>query len=342
MTEIQFGPIDTLLLFGGGRVLRHVARTHRDSFTVRVFTSPRLIDEELEGIPLRRFLKENGVDYEVTSEIAASESLGGLLGLGRFLGLSFGAPWIFTGSFIARFKGSLLNLHSRDLPRNRGGGGPSWAIMNDDRAAANLLHMIAPGIDAGDIVKRRYFTFPAECQVPFDFFEHSAALDNEFLDEFLAEVKANQNFQRIPQNEEESVYFPRLHTPTHGFIDWDWATGDIVQFVRAFDSPYPGASTYWKGTRVTVRGAEASHEHTRFHPFMAGLVYRKIDGRIFVASSPDGVSFASVTDEHGADVAHQIRAGDRLVTPRNDLETAKSFHPVYTPDGLKKISEPSG
>ena len=48
----------------------------------------------------------------------------------------------------------------------------------------------------------------------------------------------------IKQNEGSSVYMPRLHTLTNGFINWDWSSKEIGLFIRAFDDPHEGASTF--------------------------------------------------------------------------------------------------
>jgi methionyl-tRNA formyltransferase len=208
--------------------------------------------------------------------------------------------------------------------------------MNDDRKAANVLHMIDAGIDSGDIVKRKYFIFPQSCKIPIDYDEYTAVLDKKFMEEFLGEVKAGKSFKRISQKEEESTYFPRLHTKSQGFINWDWCTDDIVKFIRAFDDPYPGASCYWKEKRIFLKKCEAVKEHVAFHPFIAGLVYRKLSGKLFIASKPDGIIIHDAKDENGESVLEKIRIGDRLFTPNEDLEKAKRFHPIYTPDGLKK------
>jgi methionyl-tRNA formyltransferase len=338
MASINCGKIKKIILFGGGRVLRHLAKKYKQEFEIFVFTSSRLIDEKLQDISFRDFLEENKIKYFVTGDITNDPDIKKIIcedGQGC-LGLSFGAPWIFKEEFINLFKGKLFNLHSRDLPRNRGGGGASWGIMNDDRKAANVLHMIDAGIDTGDIVKRKYFTFPESCKVPFDYDEYTAETDKKFMEEFISEVKQGKSFERITQKEEESTYFPRLHTATQGIINWDWESLDIVRFIDAFDDPYIGASTYWKDKKVFLKKCELKDEAVGFHPFMSGLVYRVFGGRIFVASKPKGIAISDVKDENGVSVIDKIKIGDRFVTPQEELEKAKKYHPVYTPEGLKQ------
>ena len=69
--KIKFGKIDTIVVFGGGRVLRHLAQkiSKEKKYEIYVVTSKRLIIEKLNGISLADFLKRLGVKCIVTSDI---------------------------------------------------------------------------------------------------------------------------------------------------------------------------------------------------------------------------------------------------------------------------------
>ncbi len=336
--KIKFGKIDTIVLFGGGRVLRHLAQkiSKEKKYEIYVVTSKRLIIEKLNGISLADFLKRLGVKCIVTSDITNNKLVRDII-TEFTIGFSFGAPWIFKQEFIDLFGGNrLLNLHSRDLPRNRGAGGASWNILNDDKEAANLIHIVDSGLDTGDIIKRQHFKFPKNCKLPFDFDEYTAQTDKQFMEGFLKDIDAHKEFTLIPQDELKSTYFPRLHTPIHGFINWEWKKDEIIRFICAFDDPYPGASTFWKGKRIFLKKVEPTKDPDTFHPFMGGIIYRKTKNGVFVAAKGGGIWIKDARDEEGKLIIDAMRAGQRLFTPHSNLDHAKNFVAVYTPDGLKK------
>lgn len=133
----------------------------------------------------------------------------------------------------------------------------------------------------------------------------------------------------------KSSYFPRLHTRTHGYIDWSWDTDEIESFICAFDDPYDGASTFIEGRRVFLKSVRRDKGERGFHSFMSGLVYRKERGKIFVATKRGGIVISKVLNARGIDVLQEIELGQRLYTPYSYLEQARQFVAVYNARGLR-------
>lgn len=341
MKKLYFDNVKTYILFGGGRVLRYLALKLRENeFKIFVFTSDRLVEKTVDGVPLEDFLEQNNIEYEVTANINSNKTIKNLATCDS-LGISFGAPWIFKKELIDLFNSRLLNSHARNLPRNRGGGGFSWLILNNERESSSLLHIIDTGIDSGDIIKRKDYTFPDSCKIPIDYESYAFEMDRLFFDEFVDDIINKRTFNLVKQNSNESTYFPRLHSLTQGLIDWELDRDDIIRFIRAFDDPYCGALTYLKDKRVFLKKCEAAVEGDRFHPFLSGLVYRKIDSGVFIVTKTGGIVVSEVIDEDGNLMIDEIREGQRLFTPALDLEKAKTFHPVYTSKGLKQKNNDS-
>jgi len=335
MEKTVFGRPKNVLLFGGGRVLRHLAlRLGEKGIDVFVFSSKRLLEEEHDGMKLQQFLEKNRIGFESTRDINSSEKAKALAK--SSVGISFGAPWIFKKEFLEMFGNRILNSHSMDLPRNRGGGGFSWMILNSDRKSSSLLHIIDGGIDTGPIVKRADFVFPKNCKIPKDFEEVKFKADKKFFDEFVEELAAGKEFSLEKQDEDRSSYFPRLHSMTQGFIDWAWGKEEIERFIDAFDEPYCGASTWLNGERVFLKGCSGTNNNDTGHPFLAGIVYRKRNGKIFIGCRNGGIAIGKALNEKGESVFEKVRLGDRFFTPRESLENAMLFRPIYGPDGLKE------
>ena len=235
------------ILFGGGPLLlEFVKRLKKKGLPVFVVTSERHANESVASgenvMSFRDALEKEKIDYIVTVDINTERVIKKGI-TSETLGMSFGAAWIFRKSFISRFNGRLINAHGTRLPMDRGGGGFSWRIMRGDRKGCSLLHLVDAGIDTGNIVRRKEYTFPASCRVPKDYFVYSISRDLAFLDKFVEDVQAGRAFKVIRQDESKSIYWPRLATKIHGYIDWNWARRDVEGFICAFDDPYDGAIT---------------------------------------------------------------------------------------------------
>lgn len=177
MAKYSFGPFNRVLLIGGGKLLFRLAVWAKESgFRVSVITAPRhameFVDEA--GLnPLSTALADAGIDTAVVDNIDSVEAREAVGNLKETFALSFGAAWIFKKSTIDNvFQGKLFNLHGTRLPQNRGGGGFSWQVMMGNRFGFCMVHVVAEGIDTGDIVSYEEFIYPPSCRIPADFFSY--------------------------------------------------------------------------------------------------------------------------------------------------------------------------
>lgn len=334
---MRFGKIDNFILFGGSqRLINFITIAKNLGFKkILVFSAPRLLSSRLSGydMSLESCLKLKKIKYfsiEDINRFNIDKYIDG-----KTLGISFGAPWIFSNNFIRKFRGRLLNGHGTRLPKNRGGGGFSWQIMCGEKEGCHLFHLINEGIDTGDKIFFREFTFPKKCRIPQDYQDFFVSRETAFFRNFLKKIKSNYDFKQTAQEEKLSTYFPRLSSINHGFIDWSWKAQEIERFICAFDFPYSGASTFLDGRKVFLRGARKSKKEGYFHPFLRGLVYRKNKNFLFVAVSDGAILINQVYDEKGNDLLPVVKVGHRFVTPNNFLDKALLFRAVYDARGLK-------
>ncbi|MES2353798.1 MAG: hypothetical protein V4568_05200 [Pseudomonadota bacterium] len=339
MTAITIGPCKRLLLLGGGELALQAATWAMEQrYDVEVITAPRHAEEIIgfSGKTFAQLLNEKKLRCCVVTNIeseAAREAIGDC---GETFAVSLGAAWIFRERFINEvFKGKLFNLHGSRLPQNRGGGGFSWQIMMGNCIGMCLLHLIDGGVDTGDIVAYREFVYPARCRTPKDYMDVYVEKNLEFLKGFVTELFAKeQRYKQLAQPEYLSTYWPRLHTPTHGWIDWSLPITQLERLICAFDDPYAGAITHLNGRPVHLKAAQPNFHDGAFHPFQAGVVYRKNDNWLCIAANGGALIVEQANDDDGKSILAEIKAGDRLCTPADKLH-ASAERVFYNPNGLK-------
>lgn len=245
------------------------------------------------------------------------------------LALSLGAPWIFTRAWLQEWGGRAFNLHSTPLPRHRGGGGGSWQVMMQDATGAATLHVLTEGIDDGEIVAQQKFKYSTPMTAE-TWLDETTAASRKLLHETLPEL-LHGRWELTPQPERHILHWPRLHTDTHGWIDWRWSRDDVLNFIRAFGSPHPGASTFLRGSRVRVNGAQPLTSES-FHPFQAGLI-------VSVGTAGCAVVTESGLLEVTGPWIEAARSGDRLFTPTEVLDSARATRAHISPTGKWTFSE---
>ncbi|MBO6577041.1 MAG: hypothetical protein JJ976_16605 [Rhodothermales bacterium] len=261
------------------------------------------------------------------------------VGSGEVLGLSLGARWIFRKPIIDLFQGRLLNAHGSRLPFDKGGGGFSWRIMRHDRIGNVLLHQIDEGIDTGAVVHEEVYAIPRNCISP-------AEIEQDYVGRVAASVhrlvaratKDQVEYALRRQAPSIGSYYPRLSTDDHGWINWSWGVASITRFVTAFDSPYPGASTFWRGQRVYVSRVQEHCGEMAHHEGHSGIIIRTHPDFVVVAGTGGCLLVEGIRAEDGSDLLSAVREGDRLHTPSDRLDAAMSTRVSYGPSGIRSLT----
>lgn len=315
----------TLHIFGGGELVKdcetialengwHVVLRTGERF---VSSLPSLLDSTkvLVGNSLKNLMDEGGLPDD--SDI----------------GISLSAPWVIPSSIINLFDGRLFNLHHAPLPKFRGAGGPCWRIMMNDRSGGVCIHELVPGIDAGDILASVHFDFPTDLRFPGEYdsyiLKHSKKLFIKWLNSALS-GDINSIKQNAKPQVGEGEYWPRLHTDTHGWINWSWSIDDIISFCYAFSHPYSGALTMVQNNLVRIKKLSSEVNPHKFHPFQTGLIFRKDSKKVWVAHPGGALILEDFLIEQNE---AKLRLGDRLYSPAEKLEMALKTRIQYKPDG---------
>ena len=336
---MKFENVSDIMLFGGGKLLASFAlflKNHK--FSVIVVTSKRHVKEYIDinkqTNNLLSFLKSNKIKVKITLDPNKDNAIKKTI-TNKTLGISLGAAWIFQIEFINLFKGKLINLHGTQLPRNRGGGGHSWQIMQKNRLGYAVIHQIDNQVDTGKIIEYREFIYPNSCRIPQDYEEEYIEQCEKLLVEFWNKVIKQKEFTTTDQQNYFSSYWPRLATHIHGFIDWNWSLNQLESFICAFDSPYQGASTFINGKQIYIKECLTDTSDGLFHPFQTGIVYKKQNNTLYVATVEGSLIILKVIDKLNNDIKNRIIVGDRFYTPNKYLDKAKQIRAFYTPLGLQ-------
>lgn len=333
----NFGKVDQLVFLGGSSLLTRILEGLNGPEKVFVFTAERLLGEpsHMAGQSFRAFLESRNIPFHVSEDINKDPRVKEVVTPGS-VGISVSGPWILRRPTLELFGHKVINAHGQKLPRNRGGGGFSWSIMQGIWSGYVAYHFVTEGLDDGDLVSFREIRFPASVRSPAEYEEiHRREMAGEGI-ALIKKIGNGEDFFPLAQMEQHSSYWPRLNTDLHGFVDWSWNASDIVKFIWAFADPWNGAQTFVdaSGAKVRLKAAALDASEAGFHPFQYGIVYRKTENYLYVAARGGTVLIDGITDDQGVSLREKITVGSRLYTPREDLEKALSTRVRYGAGGV--------
>ena len=309
----------TIIFFGGGILLTKLIKiTKSKKINLMVFTSVRHAKEKVsKKLSLENFLVKNKINFDITSKLKENK-LKKYVKNNDCIGFSVGSAWIFKKNIIDIFKSRIYNLHGADLPSDRGGGGFSWQILQGKTLGYSCLHKINEKIDDGDIIQTKRFN-TKKCNNPNDWQERYIKTSTQIFRKNLSELFLNKINAR-KQLKKNSIYWPRLDTEIHGWINWDWSTNEIKSFINAFGDPYPGAHTFINKKKIYLKNCKIKKKHN-FHPFQFGLIIKKSRSSILVSVRNGIIEVKNVFDEQKREF-RKFKVGDRFFTPKKKLVNA--------------------
>jgi methionyl-tRNA formyltransferase len=149
---------------------------------------------------------------------------------------------------LGSFPHGMVGVHPSLLPKYRGAAPVCWAILNGETRTGVSIFKMNERLDAGDILLQESVDILPR--------EDAAALTGRLAvhgaDMLLRALDglAEADIQPRPQDDAEATYAPKL-TKAQGAIDWTQPADVIERLVRAM-TPWPGATTSWKGEAVKI------------------------------------------------------------------------------------------
>lgn len=172
-----------------------------------------------------------------------------------------GYPTIFSEDLMKAAPRGVINLHGGPLPRYRGGSPLNWQIIRGEARVGISVIQLDEGIDTGAILAEGETEINSIDTIS-DIHEWANEVFPRLVLKVLHQFDCGECQGRI-QDESEAEYWHQ-RTDEDGQIDWRNNTArEIHNLVRGVTRPYPGAFTYYEGTRVRIFRTELTQSVLR-------------------------------------------------------------------------------
>ncbi|HSM89441.1 MAG TPA: methionyl-tRNA formyltransferase [Desulfobacterales bacterium] len=208
-----------------------------------------------------------------------------------FIVVAFGH--LLRESVLKMPKRGCINVHASLLPRHRGPAPIQWAVINGDTETGVTTMLMDKGLDTGDmLMAAREPIGPSDTAGSLH--DRLAQQGADLLVQTLAAF-ADGTIRRTPQDHSAATYAPLLKK-TDGLIDWKKPAAKIEPFIRGM-SPWPGAFTFWKNTRLKIYRSEIEASADDALP---GTVLNSRPNRLIVSTGDGALSILELQSASGS------------------------------------------
>ena len=281
------------------------------------------LEELLDQGLIENLVKSDTVNnQEILALLAESKSI---------IGISINCRNIIKSDVINFFDGNIFNLHDSFLPNERGGALNTWRILNGINSVGNTIHYLDEGIDTGAVVAQHKSDIKKKNPNPVDYLKAEVTNCEKIVDDFLDLLEAHEKIPSTIQDNNVSLYFPRLFTEENGVINWDWSAADVEKFIRAFTEPYPGAHTQYREQKIQILESYVDEGFNQgFHPFCNGkivTIFDNLDVRVIAGGQALVLTRVAVDDKF-CKPGEMMSVKYSLNSNRDDLERAQQYIPT--------------
>jgi len=179
-----------------------------------------------------------------------------------------------------------INVHASLLPGYRGAAPIHRVIMNGEKETGITIMFMDEGLDTGDILLQESIPI-TDGDTAGTLHDRLARLGAGMLVKALDSLEQG-TLNRTPQDHAKATYAPVL-TRQDELIQWTAGARHIFNQVRGL-SPWPGASTMWKGQLLKIWRVEVSQGESLLAGFVPGQVRaaNAVDG-LLVQANPGQV-----------------------------------------------------
>lgn len=244
------------VIVGNRKLARHLLQqTLAEGWDVvgALVPTGELAAKQANFVSVSELVADTACELHKTEDINGSETRGWFETVGPDLCLCGGWSQIIDKEVLDVPDRGFLGFHSSSLPQGRGGAPVNWSLIDGEDEVCISLFYYELGVDAGDVLKQG--SVPVEqrddIKTVFD------ALAGEAC-RLISTVRTELETGCVsaePQSLSTATYRPRRQ-PQDGLIDWHREPGAQHDWIRAQTQPYPGAYSFYRGTRLIIWEAE--------------------------------------------------------------------------------------
>lgn len=253
---------------------------------------------------LYTYAKKHSIPYHKGVKINSDEfyELADLYSCDLFVSMSFNQ--IFKNRIINLPKLKTINCHAGKLPFYRGRNILNWALINDEKEFGITVHFVDEGIDTGDIILQR--TFPISDNDSYRSLLEVAHVECASVLYDSIKIIQKGSFTPIRQKDIHPVgFYCGMRSFGDEIIDWNLASRDVFNFIRAICIPGPRATTFKQGVEVKMNAARLVPNAPSYIN-TPGQIVGKTDGGFLVKTKDTIIEVLEVE----SDIT--LKVGDKL------------------------------
>lgn len=216
-----------------------------------VFIVPRF---DTQDPVLKGWAERLGIDYLPISNVNSPDSINQLSEYGADLFVSMSFNQILKAEILLTAPLGFINCHAGDLPFYRGRNILNWALINDAKELGVTVHYVDEGIDTGDIIVQAVEPITDEDDYS-TLLERAIELCADLLFHAVSEI-SDGTAKRTEQSTKHPVgFYCGRRVEGDEWIDWNWSSRRIFNFVRSISVPGPCARTLYNNQLVVIQSA---------------------------------------------------------------------------------------
>jgi methionyl-tRNA formyltransferase len=225
----------------------------RETDVVAVFTQPdRPVGRglKLQPSPVKALASSHGIPVFTPERVSIPEEIERMRALAPDFSVVVAYGQILKPEVIGIPKYGTINIHSSLLPRWRGAAPIQWAILSGDRETGITTMMIAPKLDAGDILLQEATPISDE-DTAETVHDRLSAMGARLI---LPTLEGLRTGALVPRSQDETrVTYAKKLVKEMEQLDWSGSVRQLDLQVRGL-FPWPGSRIETaEGTRIKVK-----------------------------------------------------------------------------------------
>ncbi|ULB45181.1 methionyl-tRNA formyltransferase [Limnospira fusiformis KN01] len=203
---------------------------------------------------LREWATQLGVDFFTFKNVNSASSIEKLQEYKADIFVSMSFDQILKRDFLKCPKFGVINCHAGALPFYRGRNVLNWVLINGSSDFGVTVHYVDECIDTGDIILQKQYPI-TDSDTYGTILERASIACAEILHESLVKIY-NGAVEPIPQSTIHPVgFYCGRRIDGDEWIDWQWSSRRIFNFIRGITDPGPCARTAINGCKVRIKSS---------------------------------------------------------------------------------------